>query len=305
MFTAVPCARSASRHSAYDSHVHGMPVANASTGMSSMKPNTSLARDAVGGAHRRERQRAVAGDDGGHAVLRHRVDERVPPHRRVVVRVAVDEPGRDERAAGVDDRLAVGREPGADLGDHAVADPHVGGARGRARCRRPACRRVTSRSPVMGDDATGSSATRGQRELRGPQAPPEVAGEGAGERGRLDQEAVEVGGVDLPRGHRRARLDPAAVGVAAEHVDVADDGAGDDLADRLAAARSPRPGRRSRRNAAVATEPWSNRQSPGSSSRRRATERMRAWSATEKLPEEVGGLHPAPAAGPSSSSRAR
>ena len=43
MFTAVPCARSASRHSAYDSHDHGMPVVNASTGMSSMKPNTSLA----------------------------------------------------------------------------------------------------------------------------------------------------------------------------------------------------------------------------------------------------------------------
>ena len=69
-------------------------------------------RHAVGGAHRRERQRAVAGDDRGHAVLRHRVDQRVPPHRRVVVRVAVDEPGRDVRAAGVDDRLAVGCEPG-------------------------------------------------------------------------------------------------------------------------------------------------------------------------------------------------
>ncbi len=39
----MPWARRASRHSAYDSHVHGIPVANASTGMSSMKPNTSLA----------------------------------------------------------------------------------------------------------------------------------------------------------------------------------------------------------------------------------------------------------------------
>ena len=44
MFTEVPSARSASRHSTYDSHVHGMPVMNASTGMSSMKPNTSAAR---------------------------------------------------------------------------------------------------------------------------------------------------------------------------------------------------------------------------------------------------------------------
>ena len=41
-------------------------------------------------------------------------------------------------------------------------------------------------------------------------------------------------GVDLPHRHRRAGLDPAAVGVAAEHVDVAEDGAGDDLADRAA-----------------------------------------------------------------------
>ena len=158
MFTAVPWARSASRHSAYDSHVHGMPEANASTGMSSMKPNTSLARDAVGGAHRCERERAVAGDDGGHAVLRHRVDERVPPHRRVVVRVAVDEPGRDERAVGVDDGLAVGPEPRAHLGDHAVADPHVGGARRARPCRRPACRPVPAGLPSWETTLTGASA---------------------------------------------------------------------------------------------------------------------------------------------------
>ena len=44
------------------------------------------------------------------------------------------------------------------------------------------------------------------------------------------------------------------------------------------------------RKAAVATAPWSKRQSPGSSSRSRATARIWAWSATEKLLEEVVGV---------------
>ena len=106
----------------------------------------------VGGAHGRERQRAVAGDHRGHAVLRHRVDQRVPPHRRVVVRVAVDEAGRDVRAVGVDDRLAVGCEPGRDLGDHAVADADVRGARW---CTRPVEQRAApdQQTPPHGDDA--------------------------------------------------------------------------------------------------------------------------------------------------------
>ena len=59
-------------------------------------------------------------------MLRHRVDERVPPHRRVVVRVAVDEAGRDDRAAGVDLGLAVAVEIRADFDDDPIADAHVG-----------------------------------------------------------------------------------------------------------------------------------------------------------------------------------
>ena len=139
-------------------------------------------------------------------------------------------PGRHERAVRIDDALTVGREPGADLGDQPVADPHVGRSRRRAGAvdQRPAAYQEISRH--AGDDAirvaSESSAAR--------KPPPEVAGEGAGEGGRVDQEVVEVGGVDLPGGQGRARLHPAAVGVAAEHVDVTDDGAGGDRADRLA-----------------------------------------------------------------------
>ena len=49
-------------------------------------------------AHRREAHAAVAGDDGGHAVPRRRLDDRVPRDLAVVVRVHVDEAGRDDRA---------------------------------------------------------------------------------------------------------------------------------------------------------------------------------------------------------------
>ena len=67
---------------------------------------------AVLGAGRRDREAAVAGDDGGDAVEARRRERRVPEHLRVVVRVDVDEPGRDDVAAGVEHALAV--EVGAD-----------------------------------------------------------------------------------------------------------------------------------------------------------------------------------------------
>ena len=56
----------------------------------------------VTGAHRREPDAAVAGDDGGDAVTRRRLEQRVPGGLAVVVRVDVDEPGRDEQPGGVD-----------------------------------------------------------------------------------------------------------------------------------------------------------------------------------------------------------
>src|SRR3954447_2263058 len=47
----------------------------------------------------------------------------------------------------------------------------------------------------------------GERELGGAQTPAQIAREGAGERGRVDEEPVEVVGVDLPHRERRDRLD--------------------------------------------------------------------------------------------------
>ena len=73
---------------------------------------------AVLGPRRRDREAAVAGDDGGDAVEARRRERRVPEHLRVVVRVDVDEPGRDDVPAGVEHALAV--ELGADGRDLAV-----------------------------------------------------------------------------------------------------------------------------------------------------------------------------------------
>ena len=62
-----------------------------------------------------------------------RVERGVPPHRAVEVRVRVDDPGRHERAPGVDHELTVGREVGPDLDDDAVARPGRRRRRRRAR----------------------------------------------------------------------------------------------------------------------------------------------------------------------------
>ena len=87
-------------------------------------------RVAVLGPRRRDREAAVAGDDGGDAVVRRRPQRRIPEHLRVVVRVDVDEAGRDRAARRVE--LALAAEVRADLGDHAVGDRDVGDAPGRA-----------------------------------------------------------------------------------------------------------------------------------------------------------------------------
>ena len=59
------------------------------------------------GARRRDREPAVAGDDGGDAVEARRRERGVPEHLRVVVGVDVDEAGRDDAVAGVEDAIAV------------------------------------------------------------------------------------------------------------------------------------------------------------------------------------------------------
>ena len=209
-----------------------------------MKPNTSLAPTRSARAHGRERQRAVAGDDGGHAVLRHRVDQRVPPHRRVVVRVAVDEPGRDERAAGVDDRLAVGREPGADLGDRR----RRGCARRRRAAVRPSrrrpCRPGPAGSPVMALPCRGGTLIR----LAASDDARRRAADDPRSRARA---RANVGASTSSRSRSMAsicqtvsgvtRLDAGAVGTTAEHVGVAEDVAGGDLASPPGPAASTAP----------------------------------------------------------------
>ena len=83
------------------------------------------------GPDRRDREAAVAGDHRGDAVERRRREVRVPEHLGVVVRVDVDEPGRDDVAGRVE--LAVAVEALADPDDAPVVDRHVGAPAGCSR----------------------------------------------------------------------------------------------------------------------------------------------------------------------------
>ena len=87
----------------------------------------------------------LPGHDGGDAVERRRPQRGIPEHLRVVVRVDVDEAGRDRAARRVE--LARPAQAGADLGDHAVRDREVGHAPGSARP-------VEDRSPANDDVVT-------------------------------------------------------------------------------------------------------------------------------------------------------
>ncbi len=77
------------------------------------------------GAHRREADPAVADHDRGDAVARRRIQDRVPGRLTVVVRVDVDEAGRDDAPGRVDDLACVAVDVLADGDDHAVADGDV------------------------------------------------------------------------------------------------------------------------------------------------------------------------------------
>ena len=78
----------------------------------------------VAAAHRRQRERAVAEDHRGGAVLRRERAQRIPRHLRVVVAVVVDETRRHRQAIGIDGarRRAVDL---ADFDDLAVLDAKV------------------------------------------------------------------------------------------------------------------------------------------------------------------------------------
>jgi hypothetical protein len=79
-----------------------------------------------------ERQAAVTHEHRRHAVQRFRIEEGIPEHLRVGVRVGVDEAGRDDRTARVDLGFAVGREIRADFDDAVVTNANVGAHSRRA-----------------------------------------------------------------------------------------------------------------------------------------------------------------------------
>ena len=80
---------------------------------------------------RRQRQRAVAGHDGRHAVLQRRSRLAIPAELRVVVRVRVDEPGRSCEPPGVDlSQAAFGHPP--DAHDPPILDADLAAEPGRS-----------------------------------------------------------------------------------------------------------------------------------------------------------------------------
>src|SRR5262249_56019007 len=92
------------------------------------EPDQPLVAIASGG---READPAVAEDQGGDAVPARRRQVRIPGRLAVVVRVHVDEAGRDDEAPRVE---RVARRSGHDThgGDPGAVDGDVGAARGIA-----------------------------------------------------------------------------------------------------------------------------------------------------------------------------
>ncbi len=82
--------------------------------------------------HRRQRQRAVAEDDRGGAMLGREGAQRVPGDLRVVMAVVVDKPGGDGAARGVD-RLRRRTAQLPDFDDFAVLDADIAAKRRHAR----------------------------------------------------------------------------------------------------------------------------------------------------------------------------
>jgi len=81
---------------------------------------------------RRQADPAIADDDGGDALADLRKHVRFREDDLVVVGVHVDEPRRDDPAAGVEHVGAALRQIGADLDDALALDAHVGGEARRA-----------------------------------------------------------------------------------------------------------------------------------------------------------------------------
>jgi hypothetical protein len=85
----------------------------------------------LAGADRRQRQRAIADDDGGGAVVAGEGAQRVPGHLRIIVAVIIDEAGGDHQAIGING--ARRRIPEfADRDNLAVGDPDIAAEGGHA-----------------------------------------------------------------------------------------------------------------------------------------------------------------------------
>ena len=92
-FTPSPPPSRLAANSAYPPPAKVAPTASVSGGMPSTRLSILQHPRDVGGAGGEQREPAVAGDHGGHAVPRRRRRGRLPVQLRVVVRVDVDEPG--------------------------------------------------------------------------------------------------------------------------------------------------------------------------------------------------------------------
>ena len=82
-------------------------------------------------AHRRQRQRTIADDDGGGAVIAGEGAQRVPGHLRIIVAVIIDEAGGDHQPVGING-AGGGIPEFADRDNFALADPDIAAEGGHA-----------------------------------------------------------------------------------------------------------------------------------------------------------------------------
>ena len=115
-----------SRNSPKVSHFQSTPCSSAASGMPSTLRHHPAQVVGVAVVQRREREPAVAADHGGDAVHARRARGGVPEELRVVVRVRVDEPGRDHEAGRRRSRRWRRSSIVADGDDAPVGDPDVG-----------------------------------------------------------------------------------------------------------------------------------------------------------------------------------
>ena len=174
------------------------------------------------------------------------------------------------------------REPRPDLGDDSVTDAHVGGRSGRARPvdDRAAPDQQISRHALLGD-ADGPRGS-GERQLGRRAAVDQVAGKGTANVGASTSSRSRSWASICQTVDRRERLDPGAVGAPTEHVGVAEDVAGVDLAHRPTL-REHRGGPFGHEERGRGHRPLVEQAVAGLQLRARATARTRSWSATEKL----------------------